>query len=542
LIKLYPLLINKLVPFQTAIRFILIAASISILSCLQFNKIYQSRFSLIVGNEGDSRFLTVTLENWYQFLLGNTSWIDSPFFFPTERALSFSDALVLFVPIYAPFRMLGVDPLLSFQLAFIFFVSFGFLGMILVGVKLGLHLYQSILIGGILALANGMTIASGHGQLIAVHFLPWLLLIGLHSVSGSSARNRKTNALFAGLLLGLLFFTSFYIAWFTVLIVLMLVLVFLVIFPKSSLIALSRLTKEILLFCFGFVIGLIPFIYTYLPLIVNNVARDVNEIMVYLLFKEDLLNIGGGNFIWGNLLNISSQEDFVHKNTEFMMSPTPLLTLGTFLLTFAVLKKSRYPFVMFILFIFTYSLVFLIGTHTPWSIIFELVPGANAVRAIGRMGLVTNFLILTVTILALVLLNQSSSNLKLAKFLSTTFLVVALTEQFNSGLELNIDRRSLQAWPVSANKDSNCSSFFVMPDSSRVGYAANLDAMIIALDSGVPTLNGYSGVFPAGWNLLDTDSPNYFVEVSNWISLNNLENVCAVTDRGSKWITYRSSG
>jgi hypothetical protein len=542
LIKSYPLFIIKLAQSQTARRFILIASSISILSYLQFNRIYQSRFSLVVGNEGDSRFLTITLENWYQSLLGNTSWIDSPFFFPTERALSFSDALILFMPIYAPFRMLGVDQLLSFQLAFIFFVSFGFLGMILVGVKLGLHLYQSILIAGILALANGMTIASGHGQLIAVHFLPWLLLIGLHSVYGSSTRRRKTNALFAGLLLGLLFFTSFYIAWFTALTFLILFIVFLVLFPRRSLITLSRLSKEILLFCFGFVIGLIPFIYTYLPLIVNNVARDFNEIRVYLLFKEDLLNIGGGNFIWGNLLNISSQEVFVHKSTEFMMSPTPFLTLGTFLLTFVVLKKSHYPFVMLILFLFTYSLVFFIGTRTPWSIIFDLVPGANAVRAVGRMGIVTNFLILTVAILALVLLNQSSSNLKLVKFLSTTFLVVSLIEQFNSGLELNIDRRSTQAWPVSENRDLNCSSFFVMPDSTRVGYAANLDAMIIALDTGVPTLNGYSGVFPAGWHLLDTNSPNYFVEVSNWISMNGLENVCAITDRGSKWIPYSSSG
>jgi hypothetical protein len=520
---------------------ILIGLTVLLLSMFQFHKIYFSKFSLVVGNLGDSRFLTITLENWYQSLLGSSHWLNSPFFYPAPRVLSFSDPLFLYVPMYVPFRLLGLDPLFSFQISFLLLVSFGYLGMIALCKKLGLDLFESLLLGGILTLSNGMTMASGHGQLALVQLLPWLLLSAINSLSAKDKRIRVAYAFMTGIFIAALFFTSFYIAWFAVLTTSAFLMIWSLLNLKKANKQFAKHTREFLFFIFGFGIGLLPFAYTYLPLIRKQIERDFSEVSVYLLFKEDLLNLGADNLIWGKLIGLSTQSNFAHQSSEFMMSPTPLLIVLATIMSLLVVKRSRLPFVLLLTLTATYALTFFIGTQTPWRFIFDFVPGASAIRAVGRLGLVINFGIILVLAVSLLLARELTKQSQLARRSISVLLVIVFLEQINSGLELGIDRRDARTWPSADISKSECSTFFIKPDINRAGFASNLDAMAMSLDSGVPTINGYSGLFPDQWNLLDTNSPTYYENVEHWISINGLTNVCEVEPDGSSWSQFSFS-
>jgi hypothetical protein len=382
-----------------------------------------------------------------------------------------------------------------------------------------------------------MTIASNHGQLVAVHILPWIFLAAVNSLMTKNSREKKTLAFIAGFTFALIFFTSFYIAWFFTFTLLASLSIVFVFYFARALKTFVKYKLQLAYFLGGFSLGLAPFIYVYLPLIRANVERNFSEVGFYLLTPNDLLNIGSGNWIWGKILNVSSRSDFIHQNKEFMMSPTPFLIFCALTSTLILFRRNRFPFLFLVSILISYALVFEIGDLTPWKIVYDYIPGSPAIRAIGRLGIVTNFWIIIAITLSLFLIRMEFQWRHLQR-VSILLLSIALLEQVNSGLMLQLDRNDERAWPLASAKDLNCDVFFIMADSSRAGYVANIDAMILALDSGIPTVNGYSGLTPKDWNLKDTNSPNYYPEVSKWIKINALENVCAVTDGGKKWIPY----
>ena len=52
------------------------------------------------------------------------------------------------------------------------------------------------------------------------------------------------------------------------------------------------------------------------------------------------------------------------------------------------------------------------------------------------------------------------------------------------------------------------------------------DSMFIALQHGIPTLNGYSAWGPEGWDLMNPPEPAYRERVTTWIKKNHLQGVC----------------
>ena len=82
-------------------------------------------------------------------------------------------------------------------------------------------------------------------------------------------------------------------------------------------------------------------------------------------------------------------------------------------------------------------------------------------------------------------------------------------------------------------------SVFYITDSSHEDYywfASQLDAYEIAVVVDKPTINGYSGHFPAGWGFSDPNDENYEAYVDYWISLHGLTNVYAYDKALNVWI------
>jgi hypothetical protein len=82
-------------------------------------------FEYLPGDLYDSRLNIYFLEHGYKWISGQTphSFIDAPFFYPARRVLTYSDNLVGSLPFYIPWRWLGFDRETSFQI----WVVIGFL-------------------------------------------------------------------------------------------------------------------------------------------------------------------------------------------------------------------------------------------------------------------------------------------------------------------------------------------------------------------------------------------------------------------------------
>jgi hypothetical protein len=93
--------------------------------------------------------------------------------------------------------------------------------------------------------------------------------------------------------------------------------------------------------------------------------------------------------------------------------------------------------------------------------------------------------------------------------------------------------------------DPSCEAFFIkgasdayMSRSSNQWSLYAMDAMFIALRTGVPTLNGYSAWWPDGWRLSNPQNDGYAESVEQWIAQNGLRNVCAL-DIEARTMTHR---
>jgi hypothetical protein len=75
-----------------------------------------SRFDLLSGNSGDTRFIIAIPEHLFQVLHGRGALLSPPFFYDTPRTLGYSDAFVLNEALYAPLRLLGAEPFLALEL------------------------------------------------------------------------------------------------------------------------------------------------------------------------------------------------------------------------------------------------------------------------------------------------------------------------------------------------------------------------------------------------------------------------------------------
>ena len=81
--------------------------------------------------------------------------------------------------------------------------------------------------------------------------------------------------------------------------------------------------------------------------------------------------------------------------------------------------------------------------------------------------------------------------------------------------------------------DPTCRSFYIkgasreyMARSGHMWSLYNVDAMFIALDRDLPTLNGYSAWGPVGWELANPQEDVYSERVRSWIGHHQLTGVC----------------
>jgi hypothetical protein len=239
----------------------------------------------------------------------------------------------------------------------------------------------------------------------------------------------------------------------------------------------------------------------------------------------DLFYFGPSHFLYGSL-------SFIERLTPELQGSERQLGLGFITLGLVALaiwvnrrnKFSRLTVLSCLLLLIIPMQIFFEGVSL-WRTVNYLVPGAEAIRAPGRVMLVLLLPISCAFSVGFCLIRGYSASI--ASLLG----LFVLLEQFREIPAVDpIPVSSAIQSSAKALKDSslNCRAFFLTNlGGIHPQWKYQIDAMWISLYAGIPTLNGYSGTSPNGWDLHIANVHSREAErralsrARSWLKLNN---------------------
>jgi hypothetical protein len=535
-----------------------------------FREFITSHFNRIAGNVGDNRFLIVILEHWLAVLHGQAPFRSPNFFWPQPDLLGFSEAIFLYAVPYMFLRSLGVDQYLSFEMVLIGLKILGFFGMVWL-LRSFMRLSTPVVLLGatLFTISNIYYISIGHSQLISVGFVPLLCCLGLRywqeCKAGRVGRGNR-YLFFAAGLLGLVFFTSYYIAWFTVFGLVVITLTGLVgrLIVRRNLPSTRQpvgvpkvLSAEQLpgLAVAGliFVSMLIPFFMTYLPALRTTGGRPYSEAVLYQWEAMDVINVGPSNWVWGKPLEplITKLRTRPGAGEKERGWPPVILVVCIGTTAWALVKVIRplrkksglvdSQWVNAALLGTSTGILWLVSIqfrgHSLWWLVFHFFPGGAAIRAPSRIVHLLNIGVVIVVCLAVE--KFAAKTAKRMKWAVVGLCGMALVcEQINTGRFHEVDRsQEMASIALIPAPLVDCKAFLATVPLSvdRPSYAHQIDAMLIARKYGVPTINGYSGWFPAGWDFFNLDT-EYLSRAEHWARMKGVtDGLCGANLRTGEW-------
>lgn len=506
-------------------------------------------FDRAFGDEGDGIIALALIEHWRHAFGGTINWTDPLFFFPERGTLGYTDAFFLIGAPHAALRALGIDPFTALMLVMVALAVAGFFGFVRLAQR---HLSipaPAAAVGAFLfAFANVDAVKLIHVQSYCAMLLPALCLLLLTAWQSERRGVMAALAAVGGLLYAALFLTAYQTAWFAGCYAVLLMALHPVVCGLGATRALLRdavtVKRPVVAgFAAGFAVGIVPFLRLYLPVLSSGHSRDFAEVVSNAPDWRDLLNITPDNAVWGGVLQwlgIAGRPDRPVWEVELAFTP---VVMAVFVGGLAVLALRRrrdrnradalllmggLAVVVFWLLQMDY------GGARPWQAVWTLVPGAGAVRYMFRSQLVANLFVCLVVARTLAGLAR--------RHVAPAVLVAALlvVEQVNLTWPATMPRRATLAWiDAVPAPPPGCRVFYLVPNPSLAGrhdWEHQADAMLFSQVRGMPTVNGYSSWFPAGWALEDPASAGYAAAVRAWVQQNKLAaDICGLDPRAATW-------
>jgi len=508
---------------------------------------YLTDFNLVPGDRGDTRLVVFTLEHWFNVFRGQEAFYSLHMFYPDRLPLAYADGLFLFAIPYAVFRILGLDYFTSYQILLAFMTALGY-GAWVVLLRRALKLETGFAVLGAILLTslNSLQFQADIGKMTAIHIYPVLLGLLWGFIRTDIKAGWRAMLSLAGFAagLGLLFFTSYYPAWFFLFTLALFGLVSLgaaaiaegVRPPLGRIIGFVGLHRwSLLAGIVAFGASLIPFAVTYGPLIQSKSIRGFDLVLEFTPTLRDMVNVSALNYVWSPILQSMG---FEFRNREVQMG-SPLLVLLVFVVAAIALTvrvhRSGWGWASakerFLLLLSATAAVLVVISlkfdgFSLWYLVYRFVPGASALRALARVLMMVDMIVIVVAIHGLQELHKrlrqgGRSN---AGFVNAAYAILAavlVAEQVN-GTTFRLDKAGQLAFMQRYEApETNCTAFFINNAESvdlPFGYY-HLDAMMISMHLGIPTVNGYSGFEPHEAFTLIPWGAEYKYRILDWLRL-----------------------
>ena len=478
---------------------------------LALHPLWRQTFQVVPGGLGDTRLVHFSLEHGTRYLLGvegHRSLWDPPIFYPASGVAAYTDTLFSQVPFYAPFRFLGLSPLEAYQfwLVLIFGLNFS-AGWLFFRRSLGLDALPATAGAFLFAFGSARMARIGHPQLLPAFFilLAAAALVGMLREGADRRSRRKWIALFlfATVLQAYtafypLFFLAYLLGW-------------------MGLVALFNSTIRSRLWGFlrseaSWILGgsvvaalaLMPLALQYLHTAETLGSRPWSSHLKYIPRPLGWFLMGPDNWLYGDLQSPDSwliREGGAAYGRSVQSNGWGLVTtlcVGIGFLGYRRIAWVRCLVMASVLAIFATTLW--PGELTVWRLVYEYIPGASAVRAVGRLGL----LLLLPASVGLALFWQKRWPRQGGWTGSGPWLLLLgllVAEQVHDPPTFKTEEARWRVSKVVEQITPDCRAFFVSTLSRRPERTIHEDAMWAALETGVPTINGRYGNFPPGWGM-----------------------------------------
>lgn len=482
------------------------------------------------GDLGDGRLNLYFLEHGFQFLSGNIeSYWNASFMHPEPNVIAYSDNLLGTLPIYAAFRFLGLELFTAYQCWYLLLSVFNYAGAFLLFNYLFKNPWAAALGAFVFAYSLAMFSQVSHSQTFARFPIPLAFLMAVKYSENYQAK----YFIYALLLLALQIYCGIYLG-FLLAVPLGIFLGFCllkgvvqarekIINPKHlSLLGLSGILALLIL---------LPLLYPYTqrkiepdPTHYQTIVHSIPEIQSYFISHP-------GTIFWNFLSNKPEGMEAWWDHQLFMglisllcMAMAPIVVAYQF----AKNSQNRDRMLTIILLISTgiiTGLIFLkINQHTLYKWIYYL-PGFSAMRSLTRIiNIEILFFGLSVSYISAVLINKT---VKRNVLVFAILLMLLAFDNYVSADAIQRERISVALERTSAIEPLYRS----IPPKSVVSYepdsmiaptyAYQIDAMFMAQQFSMKTLNAYTATSPTEysmfWKSPNATSRNY------WLNKNEID-------------------
>lgn len=471
--------------------------------------LHQSDYlTAVPGNLGDARFNNVVLEHLFLWFTGKDGSLWSPgFFYPYPGALTFSDNHFGTGLVYIAARLFGLGPERAFIAWYSIAVPLNYFSCYYTLRKLGISRLGSAVGAFLFTFALNVSARHGHAQLAYRFGIPLAMLSWQRFVEKGELKQASLVTFW----LTLQFLCSIYLGYFLLLLLIAYAVVQTITTTPASMIkphaAVLRAVSEIkfarnasyLVLIITCCIALFGLFYPYMHYSrMYQISRSYQEI-ASMLPRPISYFLAGGSTLWHWMDRYASDLPMPWEHQMFFGLSAYMLAIVALLAVSNSRNKTT-----FLAFLGLVVITLHVHGHSLYVLLYKL-PLANAIRAMGRIGLV---MIFPVSILAASGLDwlMASGRLQLIRrtgaVLVTLFMLLECSTYVSEWMPLrDLDQR-LAALTAKTPHTLAPDAIIYLPQSNAPPfyYVSELDGIRLAQELNRVTLNGYSGSTPKGFN------------------------------------------
>ncbi len=474
---------------------------------MAFHPTFGAGFARLQTDLGDTRLNAYLLEHGWLWLTGAPGirlWHPA-FYYPTPDALAFSDLMLSFGPLFWAWRALGCDVVLSLQLWMISVATCNFLVCyVFLRRRAGFDRPGSALGSFIISFAASRIAQLGHQQMLPIFFVIGALwavwsLVASAALPGAERRRRWAVAALFGCLVAQLYGGYYNFVFALAILVVAGVSALTAAESRRVLVDLIRCNWRafVAASCASLVLAL-PAVSHYLEAAAMAGARRPRAALEMLPRLVSYLFVSGRSWWYGWMSDLPPIHDLPMR-TEHAIG-LGLITTGC-LLWIGWKTRVRPAVRVAITIVLALGLLvtmFPAGIHL-WRFTYHAFPPLQGIRAVCRIGML---LAIPAGIAIAWMVSHRAPGFR-GRVIITVALLACLEQGVTThSVEVEVAEARVQA--VVELVDPAAEAFLVLPKGAAGPWVWHqLDAMWAQQRTGVPTVNGFSGIRPRGWDFED---------------------------------------
>ena len=524
-------------------RFSLLPLQVTIvilLTLFTFRPIFSGN---IFGEPFDTRLQIILHEHWWRWLNGYVDFRNTEFFYPYNKALGFSDVFLTQGLVHSIFRFFGFALVNSWVNTTLFLLIVGNLGWIFIARKFIRHgSVQILFICTCVTSFSFVQYFIFNPNIVGYTFLSWLTLL-YYQILEESDNKIKQNKIWIFITLFQVYVLSCWYGAFFLIITILLKSV-LDVFLKGHFKIIKKVNLEFKYLLIYLPINMFLFwIFYYVYLSISDVPfRTIAELIKNSPRVEYIFSGASSNGVGVDGAIFKKLYEILHLDKGLKSSNLvgdwggglgiALVIIATYFLFDNLLRKKHLnkelslPISIALIYL---SFVIFNNDKSIFSYFFNLIPGLNSIRSPSRyIILVGFFLIFLIFYKFDKILDNSNSKLRFVVFI---LMIILFLDQLRSPFK-GWDESKISNFDLESHKDkmiSECDYFYY--DRPGGWWYDQIEAVVFASQSGVPTVNGYSGAYPKNYPVSAFESDVPSVAIFDWISKIDSDKVgCFVQD------------